>query len=153
MGEIHQISRVKSPTLHSSNWRVFAETLAFIILGGFHRWYLGEIHWISGWNLLDFTGEIHWISGWNLLDFKGEIKGEIHQISKDQLPGMVSPMFSFFLSLIYCLPRGRHSEAAHEKRLLCAQKCTGGGVGWGGVVMKGWGGVGGSWRGGVGCVM
>ena len=42
----------------------------------------------------------------------------------------------------YCLPRGRHSEAAHEKRLLCAQKCTRGGVGWGGWVMKGWGWVG-----------
>ena len=43
-----------------------------------------------------------------------------------------------------CLPRGRHSEAAHEKRLLCAQKCNQGwgGVGWGGWVMKGWGGVG-----------
>ena len=54
--------RVKSPTLHSSNWRVFAETLAFIILGGFHRW-----------NLPDFTGEIHQISGWNVVDFKGEI--------------------------------------------------------------------------------
>ena len=31
--------------------------------------------------------------------------------------------------LSHCLPRGRHSEAAHEKRLLCAQKCTRGGVG------------------------
>ena len=44
-----------------------------------------------------------------------------------------------------CLPRGRHSEAAHKKRLLCAQKCTRGGVGWGGgvgCVMQGWGGVG-----------
>ena len=61
-GEIHQISRVKSPTLHSSNWRVFAKTLAFIILGGFHRWY-------SGWNPLDFTGQICQISGWNLVDF------------------------------------------------------------------------------------
>ena len=40
-------SLVIAPTLHSSNWRVFAETLAFIILGGFHRWYLGEIHQIS----------------------------------------------------------------------------------------------------------
>ena len=41
----------------------------------------------------------------------------------------------------YCLPKGRHSEAAHEKRLLCAQKCTRGGMGWGwGEV--GWGGVG-----------
>ena len=37
-----------------------------------------------------------------------------------------------------CLPKGRHSEAAHEKRLLCAQKCTRGG---------------GSCRGGVGWVM
>ena len=38
---------------------------------------------------LDFTGEIRWISrvksGWN--------PGEIRRISKDQLPGMVSPMF------------------------------------------------------------
>ena len=41
----------------------------------------------------------------------------------------------------YCLPKGRHSEAAHEKRLLCAQKCTRGGVGWGGGGV-GWGGVG-----------
>ena len=52
-----------------------------------------------------------------------------------------------------CLPKGRHSEAAHEKRLLCAQKCTRGGLGharlgWGGScrggvgwVMQGWGGV------------
>ena len=85
-GEIHQISRVKSTTLHSSNWRVFAETLALIILGGFHRW-----------NLPDFKGEIPhpafiklksfcwntcfynfgWISqvisGWNPLDFTGKI--------------------------------------------------------------------------------
>ena len=47
MGEIHHFSwwnlvdfmksLVIAPTLHSSNWRVFAETLAFIILGGFHR--------------------------------------------------------------------------------------------------------------------
>ena len=106
-GEIHQISGwnlvdfmkslVIAPTLHSSNWRVFAETLAFIILGGFHRWN----HQISGWNPLDFQGEIPhpafiklksfcwntcfynfgWISqvksGWNLPDFTGEI----HQIS------------------------------------------------------------------------
>ena len=43
---------------------------------------------------------------------------------------------------LYCLPKGRHSEAAHEKRLLCAQKCTRGGVGWGGVW---WGGVGLGW--------
>ena len=59
----------------------------------------------------------------------------------------------------YCLPKGRHSEAAHEKRLLCAQKCTRGGVRWGGVGGScrggvGWGGVGhvGSCRGGVGHV-
>ena len=37
-----------------------------------------------------------------------------------------------------CLLKGRHGEAAHENRLLCAQKCTR--VGWGG---------GGSFRGGV----
>ena len=61
-GEIDWISRVKSPTLHSSNWKVFAETLAFIILGGFHRWYLGEIHWISWLKSTRFQGEIHWIS-------------------------------------------------------------------------------------------
>ena len=66
-GEIHWISRVKSPTLHSSNWRVFAETLAFIILGGFHRWYLGEIHQISRVKSTRFQGEIHRISriSWN----------------------------------------------------------------------------------------
>ena len=63
-GEIHWISRVKSPTLHSSNWRVFAETLVLIILGGFHRWYLGEIHWISQVKSARFQGEIWWIS-WN----------------------------------------------------------------------------------------
>ena len=51
-------------------------------------------------------------------------------------------IFSF-----YCLPKGRHSEVAHEKRLLCAQKCTRGGVGWGGVGHVG------SCRGGVGWVM
>ena len=62
-------SLVIAPTLHSSNWRVFAETLAFIILGGFHRWNLGELCWISQVKL----GEIHQISGWNPLDFKGEI--------------------------------------------------------------------------------
>ena len=55
-----------------------------------------------------------------------------------------------FIQFLHCLPRGRHSEAAHEKRLLCAQKCTRGGVGWGGWVMKGWGGVG---HEGVGWVM
>ena len=57
-----------------------------------------------------------------------------------------------------CLPKGRHSEAAHEKRLLCAQKCTRVGWGWGGwgrwdgSCRVGWGGVGGSCRGGVGGV-
>ena len=64
LGEICQISQVKSPTLHSSNWRVFAETLAFIILGGFHRWYLGEICQISQVKSAGFHGfhEICWIS-------------------------------------------------------------------------------------------
>ena len=96
-GEIHQISRVKSPTLHSSNWRVFAETLAFIILGGFHRSNLGEICQISWVKSTRFQGEIPhpafiklksfcwntcfynfgWISQviseWNSLDFTGQI--------------------------------------------------------------------------------
>ena len=43
----------------------------------------------------------------------------------------------------FCLPKGRHSEEAHEKRLLCAQKCTRGGVGHvgvGGVGHARWGG-------------
>ena len=72
MGEIHQISGwnlvdfmkslVIAPTLHSSNWRVFAETLAFISLGGFHRWNLGEIHQISWLKSTRFQGEIHQIS-------------------------------------------------------------------------------------------
>ena len=74
--------KVKSPTLHSSNWRVFAETLAFIILGGFHRWYLGEIRWISwilriSWNPPDppdFTDFMDFMKsarfhGWNPPDF------------------------------------------------------------------------------------
>ena len=83
MGEIHHFSwwnlvdfmksLVIAPTLHSSNWRVFAETLAFIILGGFHRWNLGEIHQISPVKSTRFQGEIHQISGWNPPDFKGEI--------------------------------------------------------------------------------
>ena len=55
-------SLVIAPTLHSSNWRVFAETLAFIILGGFHRWNLGEIHQISWLKSTRFQGEIHQIS-------------------------------------------------------------------------------------------
>ena len=91
-------SLVIAPTLHSSNWRVFAETLAFIILGGFHRWNVGEICWISqvkslviaptlhssNWRVFaetlafiilgDFTGEI-WVKstrfhGWNPPDFR-----------------------------------------------------------------------------------
>ena len=87
MGEIHQISGwnlvdfmkflVIAPTLHSSNWRVFAETLAFIIFG-FHRWYLGEIHQISP--------EICWISriSWNPPDFmvkSARFQGEIRMKS------------------------------------------------------------------------
>ena len=55
-------SLVIAPTLHSSNWRVFAKTLAFIILGGFHRW-----------NLPDFTGEICQISQVKSTRFQGEI--------------------------------------------------------------------------------
>ena len=40
-------SLVIAPTLHSSNWRVFAKTLAFIILG-----WISQVK--SGWNLPDF---------------------------------------------------------------------------------------------------
>ena len=82
-GEIHQISGwnlvdfmkflVIAPTLHSSNWRVFAETLPFIILGGFYRWNLGKIHQISwlkstrfhGWNPPDFRVKSTGFLGWN----------------------------------------------------------------------------------------
>ena len=53
----------------------------------------------------------------------------------------------------YCLPKGRLSEGAHEKRILCAQKCSGWNqVWWGGMdheihimvgwLIVGWGGVG-----------
>ena len=58
----HMKSLVIGPTLHSSNWRVFAETLAFIILGGFNRWNLGEIHQISWVKSTGFQGEICQIS-------------------------------------------------------------------------------------------
>ena len=61
--------------------------------------------------------------------------------------GWLNLIYPWYLRLYnFCLPRGRHSEAAHEKRLLCAQKCTRGGVGHVGV---GWGGVGhaGGWGG------
>ena len=86
-------SLVTAPTLHSSNWRVFAETLAFIILGGFHRWCLGEIcqiSWVKStrvqgeiphpafiklksfcWNTCFYSFGWIWqvISGWNPLGF------------------------------------------------------------------------------------
>ena len=39
----------------------------------------------------------------------------------------------------YCLPKGRHSEAAHEIQGCSSQKCSRGGVGHVGVE---WGGVG-----------
>ena len=38
---------------------------------------------------------------------------------------------------VYCLPKGRHSEAAHEIQGCSSQKCSRGGVGWGGVVHVG----------------
>ena len=67
--------------------------------------------------------------------------------------GLFTFSMAMLSALFHCLPKGRHSEAAREKRLLCAQKCTrgwggvgwgGGGVGYGGVGwgMVGWGGVG-----------
>ena len=60
-------------------------------------------------------------------------------------------------SINYCLPKGRHSEAAHEIQGCSSQKCSRGAVGWGGSCRGrvGWGGVGHvevGW-GGVGWVM
>ena len=49
---------------------------------------------------------------------------------------------AFPISLSSLSTEGRHSEAAHEKRLLCAQKCTKGELGWGGVRWVGHEGVG-----------
>ena len=71
-------SLVIAPTLHSSNWRVFAETLAVIGFWVNFTWNLGEIHQIS------------WVKSTGF-------HGEIRRISKDQLPGMVSPMFLYFV--------------------------------------------------------
>ena len=58
-------SLVIAPTLHSSNWRVFAETLAFIILGGFHRWNLGALCWISQVKSLVIVPTLH-SSNWRV---------------------------------------------------------------------------------------
>ena len=52
-------SLVIAPTLHSSNWRVFAETLAFIIWVDF----TGEICQISWVKSTRFQGEFHEILG------------------------------------------------------------------------------------------
>ena len=81
---------VIAPTLHSSNWRVFAETLAFIILGGFHRWNLGELCWISQVKSLVIAPTLH-SSNWRVFaetlafiilgGFHRWNLGEIHQIS------------------------------------------------------------------------
>ena len=113
-------SLVIAPTLHSSNWRVFAETLAFIILGGFHRWNLGELCWISqvkslviaptlhssNWRVFAETlafiilggfhrwnlGEIHQISWLKSTRFQGEI----HQISRVKSPTLHSSNWRVF---------------------------------------------------------
>ena len=113
-------SLVIAPTLHSSNWRVFAETLAFIILGGFHRWNLGELCWISqvkslviaptlhssNWRVFAETlafiilggfhrwylGEIHWISQVKSTRFQGEI----HWISRVKSPTLHSSNWRVF---------------------------------------------------------
>ena len=53
-------------------------------------------------------------------------------------------LLSQLTALAYCLPKGRHSDGAHEFQGCSSQKCSRGGVGW---VMLGWGG---SCRGGVG---
>ena len=106
-------SLVIASTLHSSNWRVFAETLAFIRFWVDFTWnpldFTGEIQ-KSRWNPPDFTGEIcqiSWVkSGWNPLDFTGEIcrisrvkSGWNPPDFERQLPGMVSPMFVLFVLL------------------------------------------------------
>ena len=52
-----------------------------------------EICRISPLNLPDFTGEIHQISHLKSASFHPEIRRISRVISKDQLPGMVSPMF------------------------------------------------------------
>ena len=94
-------SDVSTKTIQFDECRRVAMTLDFMKSTRFH-----------GWNPPDFTGEI-WVKstrfhGWNPPDFMGEIQvksarfhpwnpGEIWWISpmksKDQLPGMVSPMF------------------------------------------------------------
>ena len=108
---------------------------------------------------------IHWEleqMTWLIVIQRGFIKVQPCNISIrvdhiDSIP-LITYLFVHLHKLNFCLPKGRHGEAAHEKRLLCAQKCTrvgwGGmghvGVGWGGVghVMVGWGG---SCRGGGSC--
>ena len=58
--------------------------------------------------------------------------------------------FSVGAKHFYCLPKGRHSDGAHEFQGCSSQKCSRGGVGvgvgWGGVEVGqegvGWGGVG-----------
>ena len=73
------------------------------------------------------------------------------------------PFSSYLMDHFHCLPKGRHSDGAHEFQGCSSQKCSRGGVGWGwggvGHVGVGWGGVGhvgmrwgGSCRGGVGWV-
>ena len=46
--------------------------------------------------------------------------------------------YKLFKKIIYCLQKGRLCGPPHEKRVIYAQKCSRGGVGW---VMQGWGGV------------
>ena len=126
-------SLVIAPTLHSSNWRVFAETLAFIILGGFHRWNLGELCWISqvkslviaptlhssNWRVFAETlafiilggfhrwnlGEIHWISWLKSTRFQGEI----HWISRVKSPTLHSSNWRVFAeTLAFIILGGFH---------------------------------------------
>ena len=63
--------------------------------------------------------------------------------------GLLNTTASIIGPFDFCLPKGRHSEVAHEIHLICAHNYSRGGVGHAGVgwVMQGWGG---SWRGEVG---
>ena len=65
--------------------------------GGFHTDFMksGGFQVKSGGFHTDFTGEICQILWVKSTGFHTDLMGEIRRISKDQLPGMVSPMFYF----------------------------------------------------------
>ena len=93
-------SGVIAPSMHPPNWRVFVETSDFIRLwvdftwnadfmksAGFHVKLKDHLQGIVTLCFIRFLGGFH----------------EIWWISKDQLPGMVTPMFLlFYLRLCIC---------------------------------------------------